>query len=57
MYICGVMSELKVEIENGNSFSIEQLTGSSAELNGLSINWDQIEIKPGKFHIIKDRKS
>ena len=57
MYICGVMSELKVEIENGNSFSIEQLTGSSAELNGLSINWDRIEIKPGKFHIIKDRKS
>lgn len=23
----------------------------------MSINWDQIEIKPGKFHIIKDRKS
>tara|TARA_B110000046_G_scaffold23553_1_gene22474 strand:- start:3770 stop:4300 length:531 start_codon:yes stop_codon:yes gene_type:complete len=57
MYICAVMSELKVEIENGNSYSIEGLTGISADLDGFSINWDQIEIKPGKFHIIKNKKS
>tara|TARA_R110000868_G_scaffold164888_1_gene397843 strand:- start:488 stop:1018 length:531 start_codon:yes stop_codon:yes gene_type:complete len=57
MYICGAMSELKVEIENGNSYSIDQLTGSSAEMNGLSVNWDQIEVKSGKFHILRNRKS
>lgn len=57
MYLCAIMSELKVEIENGKNFSIDQLTGGSANLNGSSINWDQIEVKPGKFHIIKDRKS
>jgi len=56
-YLCANMSELKVEIENGNSFSIEQLKGNSAQLNGVEINWNQIEVKDGKFHIIKDRKS
>tara|TARA_B110000503_G_scaffold136700_1_gene219548 strand:+ start:711 stop:1241 length:531 start_codon:yes stop_codon:yes gene_type:complete len=57
MYICGAMSELKVEIENGNSFSIERLTENSADLNGISVNWDQIEVKSGKFHILRNRKS
>ena len=57
MYLCIIMGELKVEIENGNSYSIDQLTGNSAELNGSEINWDQIEVKAGKFHIIRDRKS
>jgi acetyl/propionyl-CoA carboxylase alpha subunit len=51
------MGKLKVEIENGNSFSINQLTGNSADLNGSVITWDQVEVKPGKFHIIRDLKS
>lgn len=51
------MSDVKVEIENGNVFSIDQLTANSAELNGVSVNWEQIEVKSGKFHIIKNKKS
>lgn len=51
------MSEVKVAIENGQTFSIDELTTSSALLNDAPINWDQIEVKEGKFHIIKDKKS
>lgn len=51
------MGELKVEIENGNRFSIEQLASDSAVLNGKAVQWDCMEIKNGKFNIIKDRKS
>ena len=51
------MGEVKVEIENGNVFSIDQLTANSADLNGVSVNWDQIEVQSGKFHIIKNKKS
>lgn len=57
MYLCAIMSEVKVEIENGNSYSIDQLTENSADLNGVAVNWDQIEVKSGKFHIIRNKQS
>ena len=51
------MSELKVEIENGGTFSLEEMTSSSAKINGENSNWDLVELKEGKFHIVKDNKS
>lgn len=51
------MSELKVEVKNGNSYSIEDLKANTASLNDQPVSWDQFEVKDGKFHIIKDKKS
>jgi len=51
------MSELKVEIENGKSFSLDEYTDTAVLLDGKRIEWDMIEVKEGSFHIIKDKKS
>lgn len=51
------MSELKVEVENGNAYSIEDLKANEALLNGNQVTWDSYEVKEGKFHIIKGEQS
>lgn len=51
------MSELKVEIENGNNYTVESISENSAKLNGTEMKWDSLSIKEGKFNVIKDNKS
>lgn len=51
------MSELKVEVENGNTYSIEDLKTNEASLNGHQVTWDSYQVKEGKFHVIKGNKS
>lgn len=51
------MSELKVEIENGKSFSIDGFNENSATVDGKSMEWDISDLKNGKYHLIKDDKS
>lgn len=57
MYLCSAMSELKVEIEKGETFTIEDFKDHSALVNGTEQVWDSIEIKEKKFHIIKSKRS
>lgn len=51
------MSELKVEIEGGKTFSIENLKENFAILDGTEVNWDSLKLKENKFHLIKNNKS
>ncbi|MBL4710037.1 MAG: biotin/lipoyl-binding protein [Flavobacteriales bacterium] len=51
------MSELKVEVENGNTYSIEDLKENEALLDGKQVTWDSYQVKDGKFHIIKGSQS
>ncbi len=51
------MSELKIEVENGNVYSVENLKSNEASLNGDQVTWDNYEVKEGKFHIIKGNRS
>lgn len=51
------MSELKVEIEGGETFSIENFQSNSALLNRKEVKLDILRIKEGKFNIIKDDQS
>jgi len=51
------MSELKVEIEGGKTFSIENLKENFAILDGSEVNWDSLKLKENKFHLIKNDKS
>ena len=47
---------LKVKINNKKEYAIE-LEGTSGTIDGKKFSWDTLQIKDGKFHIIKDAKS
>jgi biotin carboxyl carrier protein len=47
---------LKVKVNNKTEHAIE-LGDAGGTLNGKSFLWDVLEIKKGKFHIVKDSKS
>jgi biotin carboxyl carrier protein len=51
------MSELKVEIEKGDSYMIESLADNKFKLEGKVEEIDLQVIGDRKFHIIKDHKS
>ena len=51
------MSELKVEISKGKTFSFDQLTSTSALMNGEAIDFDLLQLKEGKFHLLKNDRS
>lgn len=51
------MSELKVEIEGGETFSIENFQANSALLNNEGVEWDSLKIKDGKFNVLRNNQS
>jgi len=51
------MSELKIAIENGKSYTIENLSEGKSLVNSEELNWDTLKVKDGKFHILKNNQS
>jgi len=48
---------LKVKVNNKHDYGIELANETSGTINGTSFSWDLLEVKNGKFHIIKNDKS
>jgi biotin carboxyl carrier protein len=51
------MSELKVAIENGKTYTIENLSRGKSLVDQEELSWDSLKIKEGKFHILKNNQS
>lgn len=47
---------LKVKVNNKKEYAIE-LNDASGTIDGKNFSWDVLQVKDGKFHIIKDAKS
>lgn len=45
----------KIKVNNQAEHTVE--TGKTPTINGNPLNWDIVEVKDGRFHIIKDNKS
>jgi biotin carboxyl carrier protein len=45
----------KIKVNNQKEYAVEG--GKNPAINGNALNWDIVEVKDGRFHIIKDNKS